>query len=88
MKDRDGLKMGRIMKVNKCLANFGKGCGYVYQQLPVLPEITKSYQLSCVLSSGVARLGHTGACALATRGHAPPMQVCGKLLVLMVALLS
>ena len=26
--------------------------------------------------SGVARLGHTGAHALATRGCAPPVQVC------------
>ena len=29
----------------------------------------------CLNSSGVARLGHTGACALATGGRAPPVQV-------------
>ena len=31
---------------------------------------------SLLQGSGVARLGHTGAHALATRGCAPPVQVC------------
>ena len=31
-------------------------------------------------SSGVARLGHTGAHALATRGRAPPVQVCNQII--------
>ena len=30
--------------------------------------------------SGVARLGHTGACALATRGRAPPVQVSMRII--------
>ena len=33
-----------------------------------------------VIISGVARLGHTGACSLATRGHAPPVQVCNRII--------
>ena len=32
--------------------------------------------VSSAKSSGVARLGHTGVRALATRDRAPPMQVC------------
>ena len=28
------------------------------------------------IASGIARLGHTGTHALATRGSAPPVQVC------------
>ena len=32
------------------------------------------------ICSGVARLGHTGARALATRGCAPPVQVCMQIL--------
>ena len=32
--------------------------------------------LALVAISGVARLGHTGARALATRGRAPPVQIC------------
>ena len=31
--------------------------------------------------SGVARLGHTGACALATRGRAPPVLVHTQIIV-------
>ena len=31
-------------------------------------------------NSGVARLGHTGAHALATRGCAPPVQVCVRII--------
>ena len=30
--------------------------------------------------SGVARLGHTWACALATRGHAPPVQIRNRII--------
>ena len=32
------------------------------------------YVLGLFPASGVAKLGHTGACALATRGCAPPVQ--------------
>ena len=32
------------------------------------------------VSSGVATLGHTGARALATRGRAPPMQICIRII--------
>ena len=67
------------------MVTFISSCQF-FQFLIDCTEITKSYQLSCVLSSGIARLGHTGARALATRGHAPPVQVCGKLLVLIIAL--
>ena len=35
----------------------------------------------CVCTSGVARLGHTGARALATRGRAPPVQVFMRIVV-------
>ena len=31
-------------------------------------------------SSGVAKLGHTGARALATRGHAPPVEACIRII--------
>ena len=31
-------------------------------------------------TSGVARLGHTGARALATRGRAPPVRVCNQII--------
>ena len=31
-------------------------------------------------NSGVARLGYTGACALATRGCTPPVQVCMRVI--------
>ena len=31
-------------------------------------------------SSGVAKLGHTGARALATRGHAPPVEVSMRII--------
>ena len=31
-------------------------------------------------TSGVAKLGHTGACALATRGRAPPVQAHLKII--------
>ena len=33
-----------------------------------------------VLTSGVAKLGHTGAHALATRGRAPPVQALLKII--------
>ena len=38
-------------------------------------------------SSGVARLGHTGECALATRGRAPPVQVYTSELSALIVLL-
>ena len=34
----------------------------------------------CPCTSGVAKLGHTGARALATRGYAPPVQVLLKMI--------
>ena len=36
--------------------------------------------LVCVQCSGIARLGHTGARALATRGCAPPVQALWKII--------
>ena len=32
------------------------------------------------MGSGIARLGLTGACALATKGHALPVQVCMQII--------
>ena len=37
-------------------------------------------QVIGLLHSGVATLGHTGARALATRGRAPPVQVCMRII--------
>ena len=34
-----------------------------------------------MVNSGVARLGHTGARALATRGRAPPVQICMQIII-------
>ena len=41
---------------------------------------TLSRIMVAVGSSGVAKLGHTGACALATRACAPPVQALLKII--------
>ena len=41
-------------------------------------QLTKKLQHQ--FSSGVAKLGHTGACALATGGFAPPVQALLKII--------
>ena len=40
----------------------------------------RTHRFSGSRSSGVARLGHTGVRALATRGRAPPEQVCVRII--------
>ena len=54
---------------------------YTYSETSVLLYVMSSLlSIKAVLPSGIAKLGHTGARALETRGCAPPMQALLKII--------
>ena len=54
---------------------------YTYSETSVLLYVMSSLlSIKAMLSSGIAKLGHTGARALETRGCAPPMQALLKII--------